>query len=198
MLVHLWLCINFAKSDIHRTQHSWFLSFCWDTWICEYLCLLIRGVRYGCWYIPCCRHNLLQSVRSCPFWAKPIFMPMNTHNFSNCVILFRHMLNVIILLPFTFPFQPGVSFRHCLSSNRVQFPCDSPSCCGCCYRCHAHSLGLHFQAAWLPCLFVAPGQVLCVGFILPCRSFKQLPLCCVKWLFTKMARWLPCIWIIVL
>ena len=72
----------------------------------------------------------------------------------------------------------------------------STSWCGYCYWCHAHSQGLfvfwdlvyHY---WL----VDPGPVLCVGLILPCRSFKPLPCCCIDWLSTYLVRWLPCIWI---
>ena len=42
---------------------------------------------------------------------------------------------------------------------------------------------------------VDPGLVLCVGLILPCRSFRPSPWCCVEWLSTYLVRWLPSIWI---
>ena len=42
---------------------------------------------------------------------------------------------------------------------------------------------------------VDPGLVLCVGLILPCRSFRPLSWCCIEWLSTYLVRWLPCIWI---
>ena len=42
---------------------------------------------------------------------------------------------------------------------------------------------------------VDPGLILCVGLILPCRSFRPLPWCCVEWLSAYLVRWLPCIWI---
>ena len=42
---------------------------------------------------------------------------------------------------------------------------------------------------------VYPDQVLCAGLILPCRSFRPLPWCCVGWPSTYLVRWLPCIWI---
>ena len=40
-----------------------------------------------------------------------------------------------------------------------------------------------------------PGLVLCVGLILPCKSFRQLPWCCIGWFSAYLVRWLPCIWI---
>ena len=48
--------------------------------------------------------------------------------------------------------------------------------------------GLHF---WL----VVLGQVHCVGLILPCRSSRPLPWCCIGWHSTYLVRWLLCIWI---
>ena len=42
---------------------------------------------------------------------------------------------------------------------------------------------------------VDPGQVLCVGLILPCRSFRLLSWSFVEWLSAYLVRWLPCIWI---
>ena len=43
--------------------------------------------------------------------------------------------------------------------------------------------------------FMVPGQVLYVGLILPCRSFRLLPWCYVGWPSAYLVRWLPCIWI---
>ena len=45
---------------------------------------------------------------------------------------------------------------------------------------------------------VVPGQVPCVGFIWPCRSFRLLPSCYEGWPSASLVRWLPCIWITVL
>ena len=33
------------------------------------------------------RGNLLQSIRLCPFWARPTFMLMDKHNLTSCVML---------------------------------------------------------------------------------------------------------------
>ena len=53
------------------------------------------------------------------------------------------------------------------------------SCCGCCYRCIPTHKAFCFKVLGYLCPLMTPGQVLCMGFILPFRSFKQLPLCCV-------------------
>ena len=42
---------------------------------------------------------------------------------------------------------------------------------------------------------VVPGQVPCLGLILPCRNFRLLPSCYVGWPSVFLVRWLPCIWI---
>ena len=42
---------------------------------------------------------------------------------------------------------------------------------------------------------VDPGQVLHVRLKLPCKTFRQLSPYCVKWLFSCLVRWFPCIWI---
>ena len=38
---------------------------------------------------PCSGHNMLPYLKAYPFWVKPIFVPVDTHNFGNCVMLFR-------------------------------------------------------------------------------------------------------------
>ena len=45
---------------------------------------------------------------------------------------------------------------------------------------------------------VVPGQVPCVGLILPCRNFRLLPSCSIGWPSASLVRLLPCIWITVL
>ena len=55
---------------------------------------------------------------------------MDTHNFDDCVVIFRGtcwMLIILLLIyffPFTFPFQLCVSFWDYISCNTVQFPCN--------------------------------------------------------------------------
>ena len=41
-----------------------------------YLKHLINYLRYSSWLIPNSRHNLLQSITSCHFWARPNFVPV--------------------------------------------------------------------------------------------------------------------------
>ena len=43
-----------------------------------------------------------------------------------------------------------------------------------------------------------PGQVPCVGLILPCRNFRLLPSCYAGRPSASLVKWLPCIWIAVL
>ena len=55
----------------------------------------------------------------------------------------------------------------------------------------------YFQGIWFTFIrLVDAGQVLCVGLILPCRSFRP---CCQDavqdGLPAYLVRWLPCIWI---
>ena len=52
-----------------------------------------------------------------------------------------------------------------------------------------------FRDLFCHCQLVDPGLVLCVGLILPCRSSRELPWCCVEWLSAYLVRWVPCIWI---
>ena len=143
---------------------------------------------------------MLQPVRSCPLQARPIFVPMATPNYSDCVISFRVTCWLFITLPLTcfllsnFPFQLCVNWNHYLICNRAQFL----------YNFHYLMLLL----LQMPCPLIGPfifrvlvchyqllypGLVLCVGLILPCRSFRQLPWCCVDWLATDLVRWLFCI-----
>ena len=65
-------------------------------------------MRYISWQLPCCRHNQLQFVRSCPSWTRPNFVPMATPNFDDGVLLFHvtcwmfFILQLTYFLPFFF------------------------------------------------------------------------------------------------
>ena len=52
-----------------------------------------------------------------------------------------------------------------------------------------------FRGLVYPFQLVNPGLVLCVGLILSCWSFRQLPWWCVEWLSTYLVRWLPYIYL---
>ena len=51
-------------------------------------------LRYSSWLMVCYRGNPLQSIRLCPFWTRPSFVPMVMYNFAGCVISFSDKLNV--------------------------------------------------------------------------------------------------------
>ena len=52
-------------------------------------------------------------------------------------------------------------------------------------------LGFHYPV-------VERGQVLCSKLVLPCKDYRLLLSCCIKWPFGYWVRWLPYIGIIVL
>ena len=56
----------------------------------------------------------------------------------------------------------------------------------------------YFQGSGLHYQLVVPGQVPCLGLLLPCRNFWLLPSCSIGWPSTSLVRWLPSIWITVL
>ena len=56
----------------------------------------------------------------------------------------------------------------------------------------------YFQGLGYLYQLVVPGQVPCLGLVLPCRNFRLLPSCSIGWPSASLVRWLPCIWITVL
>ena len=53
----------------------------------------------------------------------------------------------------------------------------------------------YFQGSGLPQSVSGSWSHPCIGLILPYRNFRKLAWCCIEWLFSYLARWLPCIWI---
>ena len=58
-------------------------------------------------------HSLLQTqivtdYQVSLFWARPIFVPMDLHNFVICVVCFIHLFTYFV--PVTFPFQFCINF----------------------------------------------------------------------------------------
>ena len=107
----------------------------------------------------------------------------------------------ITLLPFwfllfTFPFQLYINWNGFVICNRAQFLCNFHylmwllllMSCPLTGPFIFRDLVYHY---WI----VDPGQVLYVGLILPCRSSRPSPCCCVEWLSFYLVKWLPCIWI---
>ena len=76
------------------------------------------------------RPSLLQSVISCPFQVRPIFVQTDMHNFVTCVSSFRmrSLMFIILLITylslFIFLLQLYINFGYSLSCNRVQVPCN--------------------------------------------------------------------------
>ena len=87
-LVHLGLHIIFSKPDLNLTQTSCFLGLCWDT--VHMLVYLPPGNLADIQQLALSllQPNLLKFVRSCPFYARPIFVPMATPNCGDCVVSF--------------------------------------------------------------------------------------------------------------
>ena len=71
------------------------------------------------------RGSWLQSIRLCPFWSRPPFVPIEIHSFTASAMLFRAtcwmctFLQIIYFLLFNFPFQHGIIVRDFLSCSRV-------------------------------------------------------------------------------
>ena len=93
----------------------------------------------------------------------------------------------ISFLLFTFPFHLYISWNSFLIYSRAQFLCSFQL--------------LMWLLLLMPCLLIGPfsfkglvyhywlvdlGQVLCIGFILTCRSFRPSPWCCTEWLSTYL------------
>ena len=181
-LVCLRLYINFSKSALHFTHMFCFLGLCCDTvHISLSFIILISWLTFSSWLFPCCRPNLLQSIRSCPFLARPIFVPIATPNCGDCVMSFSDMLTVYhspspLFSPVYFSFSALHQLDHYLICNRVQFPCNFHFLMWLLLQMPGTLIG-PFIFRGLVChnQLVEPGLVLCVGLLLPCRSFRQLP-----------------------
>ena len=68
LLVFLW--ITYKYFHVWPSPHSDFLFFggvILGYSLYQYLCLLVSEVTFGNWLFPCCRHNLLQAIGSCPY-----------------------------------------------------------------------------------------------------------------------------------
>ena len=97
---------------------------------------------------------------------------------------------------FIFPFPPYINWNVWLICSRSWFLCNFHFLMSL-LLLMPHPLIGHFIFRDLRYLYllVVPGQVLCVGLILPCRSFRWLPWCYIGWSSASLVRWLPCIWI---
>ena len=113
------------------------------------------------------------------FWVRPIFVPMATLNCSACVVSFgvtcymSTILPTIYFLVFIFPFPHYINLNSYLICNRAQFLCNFLFLVWLLLLKNTHSFR-PFILRDLVYLYqlVDPGQVLCAGLILPCRSFR--------------------------
>ena len=141
-----------------------------------------------------------------PYWFSLdyilIFPSLTFANCGDCVMSFRvtrHMLTILLLicfLVFNFPSPPYISWNGYLIWNRTCFLCNFYFLMWL-LLLFPHLLIEPFIFRDLVYLFwlVDAGQVLYVGLMLPCRSFRPLPLCYMEWPSTYQVRWLPCMWI---
>ena len=132
---------------------------------------------------------------------------MASLNCRDCVVsfivtcwLFITLLPTCFLLSTSpFPFQLCIIWNSYLICKRVQCLCNFDFLmwlllqmpCPLIRPFIFRVLVCHYQ-------LVDPCLVLCLGLILPCRSFRQLPWYCIEWLSTYLVRWLPCTWMTVL
>ena len=100
---------------------------------------------------------------------------------------------------FIFFFPLYINWNGCLLFNEVLFHCNFHFLMWSLLLMLHPLIGLFiFRVLGYPYQLVVPGQVPCVGLILPCRNFRLLASCYVGWPSTSLVRWLPCIWITVL
>ena len=104
-----------------------------------------------------------------------------------CHVIQSDMLNVYHSPPHLFSSFSVFIFSSVLTSETAPLASESrfltvPSSwfCYCC-ECHTHSPSIFTILSFL-CPWVAPGQALCAGFILPHRSLKLFNKCCIEWL----------------
>ena len=89
LLVFLELHINFSKSELCLMQQFSFLRLCWDTVDMSVSPPSDKLIEIQWLVHDFYRDNPLQSIRLCPFWARPPFMQMIPHNFAGSATSFR-------------------------------------------------------------------------------------------------------------
>ena len=118
------------------------------------------NLRNSSWLFPCCRHCLLQSLRSCLFWARPDFALMDLHNFANCVLSFRMICWMFIILWLTYC-NVFIFLSSCVSASETILVITesvslviSTSWCGYHYGCSSQSLGILLSGFWVTFILV--------------------------------------------
>ena len=108
------------------------------------------------------------------------FLPVATCSGSDYVMSFRNTSWLFITLQpnyfllYTFPFQLFINYSCYLICNRSQFLCNFHFLM-CLLLQMPHPVIGPFISRAMDCHYhlVDPGQVLCVGFILPCRNLNS-------------------------
>ena len=180
-----------------------FLGLCWDT-VCMSVSLPpdkladIQQLALSLLHTP---HVTVHKVMS--FLGKANFCTNGHSHFQHlyCVIQ-SDMLSVYhsptqLFSCVLFPLY--VNWNGCLTYNKLLFHCT--------FHFLMWSLLLMLHPLIGPFIFrdlgylyqlVVPGQVPCLGLILPCRNFRLIPSCSAGWPSASLVRLLPCIWITVL
>ena len=94
LLVCLGLDINFSSKTFISNSNFPFQSCVGIQWVFLSLCHPTNILRSGSWLMPSYRGNQLQSIRLCPFWERPSFVPMDICNFASYAVIHSYMLNV--------------------------------------------------------------------------------------------------------
>ena len=207
LLVCLGLHINFSKSDLCLSQFFTFLGLCWDT-VHMSVSLppdKLADIQQLALFLLCTLHVTVCKVMS--FLGKANFCT-NGHSqlWHLCHVIQSDMLSV-----YHSPTQLFLHVHFSLSSlcqlewlSTLQ---QSPVLFHCIFHFLMWSLLLMLHPLIGPFIFrvlgylyllVVPGQVPCLGLILPCRNFRVLLSCSIGWPSTSLVRLLPCIWITVL
>ena len=142
-----WITHLFLQVRTYLTHHFCFLGLCWDT--VDMSVSLSSGEHLE---IKQFTTSLLQtqSIRSCPFWARPIFVSSHAQFCHVCYVIQSDMLDVYHspahLFCFHLSFQLGINSRVCLGYyNSLMI---SPSWCGYYYRHYTQSFSLLFLGFW--------------------------------------------------
>ena len=182
LLVRLGLHINFSKSDLCLTQTFCFLGLCWNT---VHMSVSLPPDKLA--DIEQLAVSLLQSQHVTVHWVMSFLgnanFCTNCHSqlWHLCHVIQRDMLHVYHSPTHLFSWAHfSLSSLHQLvqlsqlqqSPVPLQFPL--PDVVIATDATYTHRV-FYFQGSGLHFQLVYPGQVLCAGLILPCRSFRPLP-----------------------
>ena len=205
LLVHLGLHIKFSKLDLCLSQSFTFLGLCWDT--------VHMSVSLPSDKLADIQQLALLLLHTPHVTVCKVMSFLGKANFcTNGHSQLQHLCHVIRSDMLSVYHSPTQLFSHVhfsLSSlhqleqlsnyNKVLFHCT--------FHFLMWSLLLMLHPLIGPFIFrvlgylyqlVVPGQVPCLGLMLPCRNFRLLPSCSIGWPSASLVRLLPCIWITVL